>query len=356
MEKFKFNRQYLIAIQYGEQKITEKTMVDGKEIETIKFIEGKNELVIRPNFTIKITVDRGIFASVNKISLDIYNLNKETRNKIYYDSILHGAVYKKIIMYAGYSNTTIGENIPMIITDKIQKSMYGMPLVFHGKFIKAFSYRQGTDIITHIEAFDLPEKNEVDLSKEFPEGTTQTEILEKLAKDLNISKENLKISKDFKFKFTKKKSFTNKTTWDVVYEIVQSINAQIKKENGDNAPLYRMYFDYPNLYILKDNEYVEESSIIINAETGLLSTPIREQSVVRFTSLFEPNFRCGGYVYLQSRTTDMRNSNNSDNFQGRLKVVGFKHSGTISPTVSDKLITEFTCFAGLHTLVGAEWQ
>ncbi len=348
MAKPKFNRQYLIAIQYGEHPVTEqKQLANGEVIDSLKFVEGDKEMIIRPSFTINFTVDRGIFATMNKISLDIYNLAKSTRHNIYYDGILHGAVNKRIIMYAGYSDKEFYDyntKDPIIQKGNIRKSINGMPLVFFGRFTRAYSYRQGTNIITHIEAFDLPEKNEVDLSTEFKKGTTQKEIFSKLAKDLNIGQNNLKVSPELKFSFTRDKSFSKKTTWDVVADIIKSKNELIKKEQGNNAPLYRMYFDYPDLVVLKDNEYIQTEEIKISAETGLLSTPIREGATVKFTSLFEPAFRCGGSIYLDSRTTET-------GIGGRLKVVGFKHSGTISPAVCDSLKTEFTCFMGIDKLV-----
>ena len=348
MGQLKFNRQYLIAIQYGEHPVTEqRTLANGNTVDALKFIEGDKEMIIRPNFTINLTIDRGIFATMNKISLDIYNLSQETRQNIYYDGILHGAVTKKIIMYAGYSQKNFydyNQKTPIIQKGNIRKSIDGMPLIFCGRFTRAYSYRQGTNIITHIEAFDLPEKNEVDLSTEFAAGTTQKEVFQRLAKDLNIENENLKISSDLKFSFPRSKSYSKKTTWDVVNNILRSVNDVIKQEQGDNAPLYRMYFDYPDLVVLKDNEYIQTEEVKISAETGLLSTPIREGATVKFTCLFEPAFRCGGSIFLDSRTTQT-------GIGGRLKVVGFKHTGTISPTVCDSLKTEFTCFMGIDKLV-----
>ena len=351
MGQLKFNRQYLIAIQYGEHPTVVQEEKNGKIVDVIKFVEGENEMVIRPNFTINLTVDRGIFATMNKISLDIYNLSKETRENIYYDSVLHAAVHKKIIMYAGYSDKNFydygnnqNEKSAIINRGNIRKSINGMPLIFFGRFTRAYSYRQGTNIITHIDAFDLPEKNEVILSTEFKKGTTQKELFERLANDMKVESKNLKISPNFKFVFTRDKSFNDKTTWDVINDIIKSKNDQIQKEEGENAPLYRMYFDYPDIVVLRDNEYIETEDIEISAASGLLNTPIREGAKVKFTSLFEPAFRCGGSIVLNSRTTQT-------GINGRLKVVGFKHSGTISPSICDTLKTEFTCFMGIDKLV-----
>lgn len=341
----KFNRKYLLAIQYGE---TKETVVEkdeaGKTVERIGYIEGKGELIIRPFFTIRLTIDRGVFASINKMTLDIYNLAKDTREMIYYDAILHGAVAKKIVLYAGYSDADFSRFNSSIITKNIQSSINGLPLVFYGRFTRAYSYRQGSDFITHIEAFDLPEKNEVDISTEFPEGTNEKTMMKFVAEKLGLSDKNIFIDPEFTFELTRKKSFNNTTCWKALEDIVDSVNSSVIQKEGDNAPLFRLYYDYPNLTILRDNKYLKTGYTVINSNTGLLSTPIREGAKITFRTLFEPMFRCGGYINLNSRTTQ-------SGINGILKVIGYKHQGTISPVVSETLTTDFTCFLGIDKLV-----
>lgn len=340
----KFNRKYLLAIQYGEYetKVKEKDE-SGKEVERVKYEEGSGELVIRPFFTIRLNIDRGIYSSVNKMTLDIINLGKTTREKIYYDGILHAAVKKKIVLYAGYSDADFSKFEGSVITKNIRRSINGLPLVFCGRFTRAYSYREGSDFITHIEAFDLPEKNEVKIDAEFQKGDNQDTFVNKFAELLNIDKKAVVVDKDFKFTFNRNKSFSKITAWEAMQNMIDSLNYEIKKQKGDNAPLFRVYFDYPNLIISKDNQYNEDWQSLITSDTGLLSTPIRESSKITFKTLFEPSFRCGGYVKLDSRTTQ-------SGINGILQVVGFKHSGTISPVTSEKLTTDFTCFLGIDKL------
>ena len=344
MAKSKFNRKYLLAIQYGEYETKKKEKDEsGKEVERIEYVPGNGELTIRPFFTINFTIDRGIYASINKMTLDIYNLDKSTREKIYYDGILHATVEKKIVLYAGYSDADFSRFNSPIITKNVRRSINGLPLVFYGRFTRAYSYRQGSNFITHIEAFDLPQKNEVDISTEFEGGATQKEIMGFLADQMGLDKTNVIIDPDFNFTLRRKKAFNNTKTWSAVEDIVNSVNSQIKKEQGDNAPVFRLYYDYPNLVILRDDHYLENAYTYISAETGLLSTPIREWSKITFKTLFEPSFRAGGYIKLNSRTTQT-------GINGILKVIGFKHQGTISPVASETLTTEFTCFLGIDKL------
>ena len=340
----KFNRKYLLAIQYGEVRGKKKeTLKNGEVAERVYYTPGDKELIIRPFFTINFTIDRGVYASINKMSIDIYNLEKETREKIYYDGILHAAVEKRIILYAGYSNADFSRFNEPVITKNIKSSINGLPLVFCGRFTRAYSYRQGSNFITHIEAFDLPQKNEVDISTEFEAGATEKDILYYLADQMGVARENVIIGKEFKFVLKRKKTFNNIKSWEAVEDLVNSVNAQIKQQQGDNAALFRLYYDYPYLIVLRDDKYLENGYVYISSETGLLSTPIREGAKITFKTLFEPAFRAGGYVKLNSRTTQT-------GISGILKVIGFKHQGTISPVVSETLTTDFTCFLGIDQL------
>lgn len=346
----KFNRKYLLAIQFGETKGTKQETLDNGEIaDRVYYNEGNSELVIRPFFTIKLNIDRGVYASINKMTLDIYNLAKSTREKIYYDAILHAAVAKKIVLYAGYSNSDFSKFNSSVITNNIRDEINGLPLIFNGRFTRAYSYRKGSDFITHIEAFDLPQKNEVKISTEFAKDSTQKEVLSFLAKELGLEQKNVFIDEEFTFKLGRNKSFNNTSAWEAVQNLVNSVNDIIKKRDGDNAALFRLYFDYPKLAILRDNNYIKNDYVLINSDTGLLSTPIREGAKVTFKTLFEPTFRAGGYINLNSRTTQT-------GINGVLKVIGFKHQGTISPVVSETLTTDFTCFLGIDKLKAVQWQ
>ena len=346
----KFNRKYLLAIQYGEERATKKVTLDnGQEEDRVYYIEGNKELIIRPFFTIKFTIDRGVYASMNKMSLDIYNLGKTTRERIYYDAVLHATVNKKIVLYAGYSDADFSRFNQSVINKNIKSSINGLPLVFCGRFTRAYSYRRGSDFITHIEAFDLPQKNEIDISTEFKAGATQKDIVNFLAEKLELDESNVILDKEFSFTLARNKTFNKMTAWEAVDNLVNSVNSQILEQKGDNAPLFRLYYDYPNLIILRDDRYLENGYTYISSDTGLLSTPIREGAKITFKTLFEPMFRCGGYVKLNSRTTQ-------SGINGILKVIGYKHQGTISPVVSETLTTDFTCFLGIEKLQPAEIQ
>lgn len=345
MNNYKFNRQYVLAVQYGEYK---KDIDDTK----IEFAEGDKQLVINPFFTIKFTVDRGIYASINTFTIDIYNLNKETREALYYDGILLGAVAKNICFFCGYNpDFKIGDYKDAVIhqtyDQNFKKKNQGVPLVFAGRVTRCYSYRQGTDFITHIEGFDLPEKNEVDINEVLLPNTKVSDMVYLLARKMGIDEKNVYIDPQFLEKYNKSfsrpKNVKNFKAWETVDKMISSINNQIQKEEGKNAPLFKLYHDLYTLVLLRDDAFLGAEGIEISAETGLLNTPIREGAKITFKSLFEPSFRCGGFIRLISRTAQT-------GISGVLKVVGFKHIGTISQTICESMETEFTCFLGTNAL------
>lgn len=346
----KFNRFYVLSVQYGEKLI--------KNGDKIEFKPGDKQVVINPFFTIKFTVDRGIFATQNKFSIDIYNLSQRTREALYYDSILLGAVSKEINFFCGYAPTINSLNIfkeGVIHQDfdvGFKQKNFGVPLIFSGRMTRCYSYRKGVDFVTHIEGFDLPDKNEININAIFDKGSSHLKVIEAVAKELNIKSTNVFVSGYFNFNLKRAKTFSNVNAWKVLDTMVASVNADIVKEQGANAPQFRLFYDMNNLFILRDDEGIPDNIVEISAETGLLDTPIREYYKCTFTSLFEPQFRCGGWINLQSRTADP----NRTGIQGLLKVVGFTHSGTVSPVVCGSLTTKFTCYLGLAQLETAQWQ
>ena len=346
----KFNRTYVLAVQCGEYYT--RQLVNGEQ--TIEFFPGKKQVVINPFFTINFKINRGIYATTNDISIDIYNLNKQTREALYYDPILFGAVGKNITFFCGYSpETTLSQfSNGVIFQDYDEGFKYknkSVPLIFSGRVIRCYSYRKGVDFITHIEAYDLPERNEINLQTSYPMGTNVKEVIVDIADKLGINKERVHISSTFGLKrFEREKTFNNAKAWDVLQSLVDSENENIRNKAGNNVPQYNLFYDLNDLYIMKTDEMNEDRMVNVSADTGLLETPIRENSVVRFKMLFEPMFRCGGCVNLYSRTTQT-------GISGKMQVVGFVHKGTVSPVYCGELTTELTCFLGLEPLKMAEY-
>jgi hypothetical protein len=96
---------------------------------------------------------------------------------------------------------------------------------------------------------------------------------------------------------------------------------------------------------LRDNEVVLGSIAEISSASGLLGTPVLQETFLTFDILFEPRLFVGQKVRLNSIT--------AANFNGEYKVVSVKHSGTISEAIGDDARTSVALWAppGRLTLV-----
>ena len=93
------------------------------------------------------------------------------------------------------------------------------------------------------------------------------------------------------------------------------------------------FIDNGKANALGTDEYIDQGGdvLVINAKSGLLGTPILEQTIVRFDMIFEPAITTGTKVKLESLT--------EENFSGYYKVTGVKHRGMISDAVCGSVIT-----------------
>ena len=78
---------------------------------------------------------------------------------------------------------------------------------------------------------------------------------------------------------------------------------------------------------------------LINAETGLLGTPMRRDGQLEVDILFEPSYVVGQLVEMQTIT-------GVDEFNGLFKVIGIHHSGTISAASCGTLKTRLNLWYG----------
>ncbi len=93
-----------------------------------------------------------------------------------------------------------------------------------------------------------------------------------------------------------------------------------------------VFIDLGKVHALSNNEYLDTGTILtINKNSGLLGTPVLEESIVKFDMLFEPALNPGAAVNLQSVT--------EYNFNGLYRVTGVKHRGMISEAVCGEAIT-----------------
>jgi len=100
--------------------------------------------------------------------------------------------------------------------------------------------------------------------------------------------------------------------------------------------------DLQKINALKFNEVlgsVDPKNIFtINSNTGLLGSPIRNQTKIIVQTIFEPKIRLGTLINIESDTVKFVN--------GIYKVYSIEHSGVFSQTKEGKLITTIGLFIG----------
>ena len=255
-------------------------------------------LQIEPPFTIAFDIIRNTLTSANVCQVRIYNLSVNNRSKLRFNASNYGE-FRMIRLSAGF-----GQRIKTIFT---------------GNISQAWSVREGVDMVTTIECYDggFAFQNGV-VSRTYPAETDQKEIY----RDLIGTLPHVEVGKigEFGGTLSRANSYMGITA-DVLYDISGGA----------------FFVDAGKGNVLGTNEYFSNGGPItkISAETGLLGTPVLEQSIVHVDMLFEPGLEPGTLVLLDSITE--RSFNN--NVDGLYKITGVKHRGMISESVASSVVT-----------------
>lgn len=268
--------------------------------------QAQSNLTIELPFTVDFSIQRNMLAASQTGTFRIYNLGDKTRNLIYKDRYAFND-FRAIQFRAGYDDI-------------------GKPMIFNGTVYQAYSFRDGVNMITVIEAYDggyaMTNGNSLIT---IGSGVTFKEILSKLNNDLPLVAKNPIIG-DFP-NVTKRGSVYAGNTWNY---IVQTSNGLATIDNGQ-------------LKVLNPNEAFDGELPVITSESGLLGSPKRALTQIECEILFEPRLTVGQIVQLTSSTNEL--------FNGLYKVNGFTHNGTISPAVAGSpRITNVSLWKGEEAL------
>lgn len=267
-------------------------------------LEDGEAIVIEPPITIAFSIQRHNLASANTMSLQVYNLGVETRNRIFQDRY-NPKQYKKIILQGGYSG------------------MNGfLATMFVGNIFEAYSERSGSDIITNITSRD----GGFDIANSLANftlsaGTSNRDVVTTLIDQF------LKISAGAIGEIPGQKKRG-------VVCLGNTIEL-IKRETGN-----KFFIDLEKINVLKDNEVIIGDVPLINSDTGLLGTPQRQDSYLTIDMVFEPRITIGQVIEVQS---DIQKQ-----FNGQFKVIGASHAGIISESVGGE------CRTTLNLLIGTQ--
>lgn len=252
-------------------------------------------LTIKLPISIEFDITRNTLTSANVCQIRLYNLSKDHRNALRRNATGYSYPYESVELKAGYGNN--------------------LPVIFSGNVSQAWSVREGVNFVTQIECFDggfAFTNGQTNLT--VPSGTPNQIVIGNLIKSLpNVT---LGAVGNYPGSTSKKNTYSGNTT------------AVLRQLTGGG-----FFIDNGMGNALGNNEYASGNgpSVTINAATGLLNTPVLEQTIVRFDMIFEPLLVPGAGATLISTTEPF--------FNGFYKITSVKHRGTISPVICGDAVT-----------------
>lgn len=260
----------------------------------------QGQITIEKPFSIQFNIVRNILSSANAATFRVYNLNKTTRERIAKDRT-DFQKEKKVLFYAGYEND--------------------MPLCFFGNVRRCRSTREGVDIVTTIEANDagFAYNNALLENAQYKGGTPR----------INVARDLLAKLKDF----------------GVSVGRIGRIEGSLKRTSSFSGPTINaiteftggtFFIDNGKGYILKEDEIIEGALRVINSDTGLIGTPVKDAQLVEINTIFEPRVIPAQEILIESTTYPEINKN--------YKITGITHQGMISDSVAGTATTKLSCF------------
>jgi hypothetical protein len=239
----------------------------------------------------------------NTANFTVYNLNADTRNKIYKDQFILEA--RAIQMFAGY--------------DDGKKTM--LPMIFNGQLKQAYSSKEGTEFKTEIEAFDGAfAMTQGNMNTTQASGQTMKDTMLGMMNALpNISGATVGSGYDQQ----------NKRG-----QVIMGNPAEYLKMLSSN----RFFIDKNHAYVLADDEVLKGDIEMIDASTGLIGTPKKSGQIIEVELIFEPRLTLAQSLEMISTTNKA--------LSGVYKVIEIVHSGTISPVVGGSVTTKLKLYNG----------
>lgn len=255
--------------------------------------------------TCRFQIIKDVQSSLGTAIFRIYNLAADVRADIYRDAYEFNE-YNLITFSAGYQNEVL-------------------PVIFQGSIKQAFSYREGPDWITEIEAYDGGSDVEYTLATVAkPSGYFKRD----LALDIIGQFPNLICGAlgnlDLNGPNTVRGITLDGNAWDLLIRNVRPANGFC-------------FINNQKVYIMNQDEYVDYAGLIeeINADTGIIGSPKLIGTQVKVKMLLEPRMEPQQSVHLTTLIARMT---------GDYTVGRIIHSGVISGAVCEDAYTEATLF------------
>jgi len=291
----KFLRNYEIRIK------TPGKIISSNPNGTYNYDKSGQLITIAPPVSVQFDIERAVMATQNNASVTLYNLAPSTQNKIYKDKFMFTQYWQMFIL-AGYG----------------EKDLYE---VFRGNIVEAFSYKQGTEWITKIEAND----GAFAIQNGF--------VNETVTKDINLKDMILRVVHTMPETLAgimgsptnAKQPSRGQTLIGPSFDVAQSLVGG------------KGYIDGETYNVLADDEIIADGNIPVLDSDNLFESPKRRDTYLEVTTLLMPEIRINYAVELRSKIT---------RYNGQYKVLGIKHSATISQESAGDASSMISLFAG----------
>jgi len=247
-----------------------------RDYELTVTVDGGQEVRVMPPMRISFSANKSISGGLNKLTCRVYNLQPSNRLALTKDA--EGREVIPISLRVGYKGT--------------------MALIFKGTVYRGQNLREGPDFITELESMD---------------GGAQV---------LGTFVSTTVRGKDRAFEAVRQAAGLSKgktTTQEPLVRprVLIGPTARVLDELLEEGATW--YVDDEQLYVLKSDEVISSFVPVVNAATGLLNTPTREQSKVTFDTLMNPTLRIGGLCKLESQSAPHMN--------GLYRIIEMGYSG-----------------------------
>jgi hypothetical protein len=271
-------------------------------------VEGATGVhVINYPLTLQFDIVRSTCGDSNVGKFTVMNLAASSRKDIYMDRYAT-QIFRKIQLKAGYDSEP------------------QLPLIFNGDIRQAFSYRNETEWVTEIEAFDVGHgRINGSINITLPKNWNSKQVIRTLIGTIP----NASVGAIGDFKLTGTRAITlSGNSWDLLKQFTYG---------------GMLFTDLMRINALQKSEYIPNDSgtILISSETGLIGTPRRYDGILEVEMIFEPRITVGQLVLVQSAETVVN---------GLYQVMGLHHRGLISGAFCGEARTTLSLFLGSKSL------
>lgn len=286
--------------------------------------------------TLELDVTRAMFQSLADGTFRIYNLSSSTRRDIFQDWSDQGS-FRQVTLRAGYLSWRPGFAGPVGSNSTAQGplNVNALPVIFSGNITKAYSQREGSSWVTTISAWDggfAVTTGDISAPLVADTSTNQqfTQLIQAMGSTVSIGY----IDPDLDVQSIRGVSLSG-SPWEKIQQMANALYATA-------------FIDLGKVYIISNGGFIPNLTgglSVISPSSGLLDTPMKQNTKLTFPMIFEPRLKIGQQITLQSIET----VNN-----GNYPIVGLGHVGTISDAVGGDLRTNVTCYyAQAYTTNGA---